>query len=75
MEISFVDGFAGRKVAVNQSKLNNGRVVLEIQNAKGEHCSSVVFSAVNAKKLSDFLENQAQVAMAVELKDEMAVQE
>lgn len=69
-----VHGFAGRQINVNQSKLDNGFVVLEIQNAQGGHCASVVLTPKGAKQLSDIMEKQAQQAMALGLMQDMAVQ-
>jgi hypothetical protein len=68
-----IHGFAGRMVDTRQSALDRGLVVVEIQNAQGGHCASVVLTPKGAKQLSDALEHQAQVAIAANLLAEMAV--
>ena len=68
-----INGFAGRMVDVRQSAIDNGRVVLEIQNAQGDHCASVVLMPYAAKALSDALEHHAKTAIALTLRAEMAV--
>lgn len=68
-----VHGFAGRQINVNQSKLDNGLIVLEVQNAGGGHCASVVLTPKGAKQLSDIMESHAQTALALTMKKDMAV--
>jgi hypothetical protein len=69
---NIVHGFAGRQINVNQSKLDNGFVVLEIQNAQGGHCASVVLTPKGAKQLSEIMEAEAQKAIALGIVKEMA---
>lgn len=59
---SKVHGMAGRQVNVNQSKLDNGFVVLEIQSAQGGHCASVVLTPKGADQLAEIMAKQAQKA-------------
>ena len=69
-----IHGFAGRCIEARESKIDNGLVVVEIQNATGGHCASVVLTAKGAKALSDALELQAQNALAIVFQAQMAVQ-
>ena len=65
-------------VDVRQSALDRGLVVLEIQNAQGGHCASIVLTPKGAKQLSDAMGHHAQTAMAVTIKAaelEMAVKQ
>lgn len=68
-----IHGFAGRCIEARESKLDNGLIVVEIQNAIGGHCASVVLTAKGAKQLADAMEAEAQRAMAINLRAELAV--
>ena len=69
-----IHGRAGRAIQVRQNALDSGLIVVEIQNAHGGHCASLVLTPIKAKELSDSIENQVQIAYASRLVAEMAVQ-
>lgn len=75
MSKKYTDGFAGRRIIVNQSRLDAGFVTVEVSGARGEHVGAIMLTPKGAAELSQLLENAAQTALAAGLLAELAVKQ
>lgn len=72
MPLEQVNGFAGRKAIVRESKLDFGTINLDIVTKDGD-TTSISLTIRGAKLLSDWLENKVQEVQAKSIQREMAV--
>ena len=72
MSLEQVNGFAGRKAIVRESKLDAETINVDIVTACG-NTTSISLTIKGAKLLSDWLECKVQAVQAKKMQSEMAV--